>query len=41
MRVFVREPALGLTALVLVGLMLLFIVYPQIRVITVPGIGGY
>jgi iron(III) transport system permease protein len=41
MRVFVREPALGLTALVLVGLMALFIVYPQIRVITVPGIGGY
>jgi iron(III) transport system permease protein len=41
MRVFTREPALGLTALVLVGLMLLFIVYPQIRVVTVPGIGGY
>src|SRR5215210_7503621 len=41
MRVFVREPALGLTAFVLVGLMLLFIVYPQIRVVTVPGIGGY
>jgi len=25
----------------LLGLMLLFIVYPQVRVITVPGIGGY
>lgn len=41
MRVFVREPALGLTAFVLVGLMVLFIVYPQIRVVTVPGLGGY
>src|SRR5215212_2972962 len=41
MRVFTREPALGLTAFVLIGLMLLFIVYPQIRVVTVPGIGGY
>jgi iron(III) transport system permease protein len=39
--VFVREPSLGLTAAVLVGLMLLFIVYPQVRVVTVPGIGGY
>jgi iron(III) transport system permease protein len=26
---------------VLVGLMVLFIVYPQVRVVTVPGIGGY
>src|SRR5947207_15702289 len=40
-RVFLREPTLGLTAFVLVGLMALFIVYPQIRVITVPGLGGY
>src|SRR3954452_9124740 len=41
MRVFTREPALGLTAFVLVGLMMLFIVYPQIRVVTVPGLAGY
>jgi iron(III) transport system permease protein len=40
-RVFVREPALGLTAFVLVGLMVMFIIYPQVRVVTVPGIGGY
>jgi iron(III) transport system permease protein len=41
MRVFVREPTLGLTALVLVGLMALFIVYPEVRVATAPGIAGY
>jgi iron(III) transport system permease protein len=41
MRVFLREPALGLTTLVLVGLMVLFIIYPQIRVVTVPGLAGY
>ena len=29
MRVFVREPALGLTAFVLIGLMAMFIIYPQ------------
>lgn len=36
-----REPALGLTVLVMVGLMGAFIVYPQLRVATVPGFGGY
>src|SRR3954453_21870756 len=41
MRVFVREPALGLTAFVLVGLMLVFIVYPEVRVAAAPGIAGY
>ena len=41
MRRLVRDPALGLTLLVLVGLMAAFIVYPQIRVAAVPGLGGY
>jgi len=40
-RVFVREPTLGLTAFVLIGLMALFIIYPQVQVVTVPGVGGY
>jgi iron(III) transport system permease protein len=41
MKVFLREPALGLTAFVLVALMAIFIVYPQVRVISYPGFGGY
>ncbi|HYU21077.1 MAG TPA: iron ABC transporter permease [Chloroflexota bacterium] len=41
MRVFLREPSLGLTALVLVGLMATFIVFPQIQVVIVPGLEGY
>src|SRR5438270_9166051 len=36
-----REPAVLLTLLGLVGLMGFFIVYPQVRVATVPGLGGY
>ena len=40
-RPFTREPALGLTALVLVGLMALFIVFPQVQVVVVPGLDGY
>lgn len=41
MRTLTREPALGLTLLVLLLLMGLFIVYPQVQVVAVPGIGGY
>src|SRR5438045_1394120 len=41
MRVFTREPRLGLTALGLVSLMELFIVYPQAQVVVVPGVAGY
>src|SRR5947209_11211468 len=41
MRRLMREPALGLTVLVMVGLMGAFIVYPQLRVALVPGPGGY
>lgn len=41
MRVFAREPALGLTTLLLVGLMAGFIVYPQLQVVLVPGLSGY
>lgn len=41
MRIFVREPALGLTAFVLIGLMGMFIIYPQVQVVAVPGIRGY
>ena len=37
MRVFTREPALGLTALVLVGLMIAFIIIPQVQVVIAPG----
>jgi iron(III) transport system permease protein len=41
MRVLIREPALGATTLVLVGLMALFIVFPQVQVVLVPGLDGY
>jgi iron(III) transport system permease protein len=41
MRVFVREPSLGLTALAMVALMALFIVFPQVQVVLVPGLDGY
>src|ERR687886_1721321 len=41
MRVFTREPTLGLVALLLVGLMALFIVFPQVQVVVVPGLEGY
>ena len=37
MRTFAREPALGLTTLVLVGLMAMFIVFPMVQVALVPG----
>jgi iron(III) transport system permease protein len=41
MKVFVREPALGLVTLGMVTLMALFIVLPQVQVVLVPGIEGY
>ncbi|MCC7368702.1 MAG: iron ABC transporter permease [Chloroflexi bacterium] len=41
MKVFIREPALGLTALVLVGLMIAFIIIPQVQVVLAPGLKGY
>ncbi|HZQ05764.1 MAG TPA: hypothetical protein VFD70_04240, partial [Anaerolineae bacterium] len=41
MKSLIREPALGLTLLVLLGLMVLFIVYPQVQVVIVPGVSGY
>ena len=41
MRVFIREPSLGLVTLAMVGLMVMFIVVPQVNVILVPGLGGY
>jgi iron(III) transport system permease protein len=40
-RVFLREPSLGLTALAMLLLMALFIVLPQINVVVVPGLQGY
>ena len=41
MRGLVREPALGLLLLGLLGLMSLFIIYPQVQVVIVPGLSGY
>lgn len=41
MRSLRREPSLLLALLALAGLVLVFIVYPQIQVILTPGAGGY
>lgn len=41
MRVFVREPSLGLMVLGMLALMALFIVFPQIQVVLAPGVDGY
>src|SRR5919205_781668 len=41
MRVFVREPSLGLVTLGMVGLMGVFIVLPQLLVVLAPGLKGY
>jgi iron(III) transport system permease protein len=41
MRVFVREPALGVTVLVMVALMAVFIIVPQLYVVLTPGSEGY
>src|SRR5512146_137521 len=41
MKITSREPALVLVLVVLVGLMLMFIIYPQVQVVVVPGLAGY
>lgn len=41
MKSLTREPALGLTLLVLLLLMAMFIIYPQVQVVLVPGVQGY
>ncbi len=41
MRKLIREPALGLTLLLLVLLMAAFIIYPQVQVVITPGLAGY
>ena len=41
MKVFVREPSLGLVTLGMLGLMAVFIVLPQLQVVLVPGLDGY
>ncbi len=41
MRSISREPAVVLVLAVLIGLMLMFIIYPQVQVVIVPGLGGY
>ena len=41
MRSITCEPAVVLVLAVLVGLMLMFIIYPQVQVVIVPGLRGY
>ncbi len=41
MRSISREPAVVIVLVILVSLMLMFIVYPQVQVVIVPGLGGY
>ena len=41
MRKTLREPALVLTLMIVVGLLGFFIIYPQLRVVLVPGLAGY
>src|SRR5262245_36009894 len=41
MRKTLREPALVLTLAVVVGLLGFFVIYPQLRVVLVPGLAGY
>jgi iron(III) transport system permease protein len=41
MRRISREPSVVITLAILVGLMLAFIIYPQVQVVIVPGLGGY
>jgi iron(III) transport system permease protein len=41
MRSISREPAVVIVLAVLVSLMLMFIIYPQVQVVIVPGLGGY
>ncbi len=41
MRLLAREPTVLVTLLVVVVLMAMFIIYPQVRVVLVPGVEGY
>ena len=41
MKNLVREPSLGLVLLTLVALLAAFVIYPQVQVVLVPGVGGY
>lgn len=41
MRRISQEPSVVITLAILVGLMLAFIVYPQVQVVLVPGLNGY
>ena len=41
MRTISREPAVAIVLVILVSLMLMFIIYPQVQVVIVPGLGGY
>ncbi len=41
MRRIAQEPIVVLVLSILVGLMGLFIVYPQVQVVLVPGLAGY
>ena len=41
MRQLAREPTVLVTLLVVVVLMAIFIIYPQVRVVLVPGVEGY
>ncbi len=41
MRSIGREPSVVIVLVILVSLMLMFIIYPQVQVVIVPGLGGY
>lgn len=41
MKTLVREPSLGLALLLLILLLAVFVLYPQIQVVAVPGLSGY
>ncbi|HLQ61242.1 MAG TPA: iron ABC transporter permease, partial [Candidatus Acidoferrales bacterium] len=41
MRALRREPSLLVVLLLCVGLLLAFVLYPQVQVVVVPGLGGY
>ena len=41
MRKTLREPSLVLTLMIVIGLMGFFVIYPQLRVVLVPGLAGY
>src|SRR5216683_1664953 len=40
-KVFIREPSLGLVTLGMLALMGVFVVLPQVQVVLVPGLDGY